>query len=294
MSILNQVLEATTNTTAELPEVTTDSGWYKTHQFFEVEEHSISGPYGRLPGKKGLFVNEKNINIVSDNYACHQPIEIAKTFQRVSESHGMEINAVMPNPHNGGLMMSAKYAGMNVGGDKTDVNLTFYTSHDGKSKTFLSLDTLRIACFNQLPALYRNKSRFIFAEKHYKNALDVNLIGEALANIPDSINAHNDKLNTLRDTKLSLDDFLEMWKEHYKLKEEQKQFQSKIDKMKAIYRNAPGQELCPTDSAYKALQAVTYANTHEGRNTSMKIENSIIKGGNDSLVFLEELLEVAH
>lgn len=305
MSLLDQAIAQTVNPVntinPALPtqaanesnlETTTDFYGNK-HELFTVEEHNLTSHYGTIPNKKGLFVNGQNINIVSDRYEVHQPKDIAKQFYNATQSQGLEVNRCIANPNNGGLLLSAKYSNQIVGGDSTDINLTFYTSHDGKYKTFLSLDTLRIACFNQLPILYKNKDRFIFAEKHYKNALDIERIGQFIAGIPASVGQHNDKLNALKETKLSLADLTDLFIEHYKLKKEQKQFQTKVDAFKSMYYNAPGQAIAPHNTAYKALQAITYRNTHEGRKTAMQEENRLIKGGNDSLEWLDNLLELS-
>jgi hypothetical protein len=200
---------------------------------------------------------------------------------------------VLTNPSNGGLLLSAKYADMKIAGDDSKINLTFYTSHCGKYKSILTLDALRLACFNQVPVLYRNKGRWLVAEKHYKNALDIDSIGKLLSHIPESINAHNERMEKLKDVKLGLDDFIQMWENHYKLKKEQKQYDSKIAKLKSTYFAAPGQDICPAESAYKAFQCVTYNNTHEGRNTAMRLENAFFKGGDDSLEWMEELLTLS-
>lgn len=326
MDFLNQVIAETNNnhalktenvvslpiapvivspTTIE-PELPQPTATYddKIVDFFTVESKQLFAPlstddegqpvYSAIPKKKGLFVEGKNINIVSDKYEIHQPKAIAAKFVEVSKSHGLEIGPVLPNKSNGGLLMSAKFKNLSLGGDSTDVNLTFYTSHDGKNKTFLSLDTLRIACYNQLPALYKNKSRFIFSEKHYQNALDIDLIGEVLENIPASMEAHNEKLLALKETKLSLDDFVTLWQTHYKVKTDAKQYDTKVAKMRAIYMNAPGQQQAPQNSAYRALQAMTYANTHEIKNTALQLENSVIGGGNDSLKWMDTLLNIEY
>ena len=311
MSLLNELIENTMNNSApavetpqaeiitlpvsnpvveQSPIIGTDYAG-KEYKMFSVESAPIEGPYGTLEGKQGLFVNKQNINIVSDRYEVHQPAEVLNQFNQVAEKTGLQVNRVLPNPKNGGLLISAKYGdAVNFNGDSHDINLVFYTSHCGKYKTFLTLDTLRMACFNQLPALYRNQQRFIFSEKHYKNALDIEVIGKTLEGIPTSLEAHAETLEILGQKSFDFDSFVDLYKQHYKLNSEQKQYQTKLDKIKSVYYNAPGQQHLG-ENAYKALQAVTYMNTHEGRNTSMKEENSLIKGGNDSLVFVEELLE---
>jgi hypothetical protein len=296
MSLLLSTIEATernysTDTTSPHLQVVATGKDYagRDHNLFPVVSAPISGPYGEIEGKKGIFVKEKNINVVSNRYEVHQPSEILETFQHVADKTGLQINRILPNEHNGGLMISAKYSDCKVLGENHDVNLTFYTSHCGKYKTFLTLDLLRMACFNQVPTLYKNKDRHIFAEKHYKNALDIKLIGDSLEYIPASITAYEEKAESLNNTKMSFDYFAEMYAKHYKLNKEQKQFDSKVEKLRNVYYNATGQRGLD-DSAYKAYQAITFMNTHELRNTAMKAENILTKSSNDSLVFLEELL----
>lgn len=256
---------------------------------FTVDTLPISGPYGEIAGKRGIFVGNNCVNIVSDRYSVHQPREIYQRFANVAEQSNLEVNRVISNRKNGGLLLSAKYDNVQILGESHDVNLTFYTSHCGKYKTFLTLDLLRIACFNQVPALYANKSRFIFAEKHYQNSLDLDLIQQIIAGIPAAIEDYSATAESLIENKFSFESFAELYREHYNLRKEQKQFDSKLEKIKNIYYNAPGQRHLD-NSAYKAYQAVTYFNTHEGRNTYMKEENAYIKGGNDSLKFRDLLL----
>lgn len=261
-----------------------------TSEFFTVEKHKISGPYGDIANKKGIFVDGQCINIVSNSYEVHQPNEIYRTFEDVAARTGLEIRRTLSNPKNGGLLISAKYADCKILDESHDINLTFYTSHCGKYKTFLTLDLLRMLCLNQVPCLYRNKERHIFAEKHYKNALDIELIGHALEEIPASIAAYNEKASLLIDKKFSFDDFVEFYKGHYNLKEEQKQYDSKVAKLRSIYFNATGQREISGENGYKAFQAITFANTHEGRNTAMKEENILTKNSADSLRVLDKLL----
>jgi hypothetical protein len=211
----------------------------------------------------------------------------------VADRTNLEINRVLTNPTNGGLLLSAKFADTKIVGENHDVNVTFYTSHCGKYKTFLTLDLLRIACFNQVPCLYRNKQRHIFAEKHYQDALDINLMESMLEAIPGSVEAYNEKARQLKDTKLPFDSFRDYYVEHYKLKESQKQFDSKVEKLREVYYNATGQRELASDSAYKAYQAITFFNTHELRDTAMREENILTKRASDSIVVLEELLAVA-
>jgi hypothetical protein len=299
ISLLDQAIAATnqapsTNTLPEPAREVAQDYTGRKQEFFTVESEPLPSPYGGyIPGKRGLFVNQNNINIVSDKYEVHQPSEIYQTFANVAARTNLEINRVITNPTNGGLLLSAKFADTKIVGENHDVNVTFYTSHCGKYKTFLTLDLLRIACFNQVPCLYRNKQRFIFAEKHYQNALDINLMESKLEAIPESVEAYNEKARQLQDTKLSFNSFRDYYVDHYKLKESQKQFDSKVEKLREVYYNATGQRELANDSAYKAYQAITFFNTHELRDTAMREENILTKRASDSIVVLEELLAVA-
>lgn len=264
------------------------------HNLFNVDSLTLNtNEHGIVPKKRGLFVNGNCINIVSDRYEVHQPSEIYQRFVNVAEQSNLTVNRVLPNPNNGGLLLSAKYDSVQLRGEQHDVNLTFYTSHDGKYKTFLTLDLLRMACYNQIPTLYANKSRFIFAEKHYQNALNLDLIEDILAHIPETLQSYVEKMEMLGDMSINFDTFAEMYREHYKIKTEQKQYQSKMDKLASVYYNAPGQNIIHSGTGYKAFQAVTYLNTHEIKNTAMIEENRLIKNGNDSLNFMDKLLAVA-
>lgn len=254
-----------------------------------VVSKPIHTDLGEIPNKKALLVGDKCINIVSDKYEIHQPSDIFDQFQKVSNKFGLEIRKTVFNPNNGGLLISARYDQTNFVGDDHDVNLTFYTSHCGKFKTFLTMDMLRIACMNQVPALYRENDRHIFAEKHYRNSLNVDLFGELLADLPTAINTHNEMMEIMRSTSFRRDDFVEFAKDHWKLKKEQAQYESKINKLVSAYNNAPGQSQLE-DSVYKAYNAVTYINTHEVRNTPMQNETVMVKNSQDSLKAMEELL----
>lgn len=265
----------------------------KEREFFEVEKLPISGPYGNLPDKKGIFIGEKCINIVSPRYDIHQPSEIYQTFQNAVKSAGLEINRTIANPKNGGLLLSAKYGNCKIVGEDHDINLTFYTSHCGKFRTFLTLDLLRLLCENQVPALIKDNERHIFSEKHYKNSLKMEKLEQALDLIPQGVQAYNAQAEQLKDTKIKYSDFVEYFKKHYKLDSDSKQFDSKIAKLGEAYHHAPGQSAITTDSGYKAYNAITYLNTHGLRNSAMKEESIITRASNDSLTVLGELLQFA-
>ena len=265
----------------------------------------------RSPGHNMIIIERDGQNdivanrSVSDSYEIHQPSEIMATFQDVAEKTGLEIKNVLTNPNNGGLMISARYGKFNIGNnDPYDIDLVFYTSHCGKYRTFLTLNTLRLACMNQLPALYREKDRFIFAEKHYKNALDITMIKESLEYIPESINMFDARVNQLIDTKVTYKDFVEFYIQHFKLNRDAKQFQNKIDSLAYIYNSAPGQKQITNDNAYKALNAITYIQTHDlsdieqvkslgKRNTKFKDIQTLKGNGDKSLKAMDALLALA-
>jgi len=282
--LLSQVLDNTTTQatfSAHEPK--------KSPRAFEVESLPLSSHHGEISGKKGLFVNGQCINIVSDRYEVHQPSKIIDSFQNVANSAGLEVGKIITNPKNGGLLLSAQYADIKILGENHKANLVFYTSHCGKYKTFLTLQLLRVACFNQVPTLYKNKSRHIISEKHYKNSLNVEAFGKVLEGLPAQIQAYNEKAELLQQKSLSFDCFREMYIKGRALDESQKQFDSKMAKFKATYFHAEGQQHL-AQNAYKAFQAITYQNTHSGKSTAMSVENALISGGNDSLVWLDNLL----
>ena len=295
MSILDSVISATVNAPAHPAPVaaipTPDTKLYNGVEttMFDVVEKPISSDYGIIPNKKGLFVDGDCVNIVSDRYEVHQPREILEQFNQVAERTGLEVNRVLTNPANGGLLVSANYAKTQIAGEPHDVNVTFYTSHCGKYKTFMTLDLLRLSCFNQTPALYREKQRHIVSEKHYRNALNLDTISAKLAGLPQAVERYNEQALQLLDKPLSLTDFVEFFIEHYKIDQTAKRFQSKVDELKAMYYNAPGQSHLGSN-AYKAYQAITFNNTHGGRDTLYKNEQVIGKKSDDSLVVLEKLL----
>ena len=154
------------------------------------------------------------------------------------------------------------------------------------------MDLLRMACFNQIPTLYKNKDRFIISEKHYKNALDYDVIDEALINVPATIFAYEEKAYQLKDKAFSMSDFIEFYIQSYNVDREAKLFDSKIRNLKDVYYNAKGQKQVGPN-AFKAYQAITFINTHNVKKTAMVEENRLIKNGNDSLRQLDRLLAVA-
>lgn len=288
MSFFDQVISQTVSTLAtQSPAISALDK--KAPRIFEVESLPLHSQHGEIAGKKGLFVDGNCINIVSDRYKIHQPRKVYATFEGLATSHGLTIDKVLTNPTNGGLLLSAHYADVKFLGEEHKASLVFYTSHCGKYRTFLTLDFLRIKCFNQVPALYKNKTRHIISEKHYQNSLDIQSFEKVLESLPAQIASYNEKAELLQQKSLPFDSFRELYIQHKKLDTSQKQFDSKMAEFKGRYFRANGQNGL-SDSAYKAFQAITYENTHLGRNTQMKVENNFIKGGDDSLVWLDTLL----
>ena len=288
MSFFDQVLSQTVSTLAT-SSTAISADTKKQPSIFEVESLPLRSHHGEVAGKKGIFVNGNCINIVSNQYKIHQPKKVYDTFEGLAISHGLTIDKVLTNTKNGGLLLSAHYADLKFLGEQHKASLVFYTIHFGKNRTFLTLDFLRVACFNQIPALYQNKQRHIISEKHYQNSLDINSFEKVLESLPAQIQAYNEKAETLQQKSLSFDSFRDLYITHKKLDENQKQFDSKMAEFKGRYFRANGQNGL-AESAYKAFQAITYENTHLGRNTAMQLENSFIKGGDDSLVWLDTLL----
>ncbi len=260
-------------------------------EMFTVEMGQLTGPYGNVENKRGIFVNEQCINVVSPKYKMHQPIEIAQKFFDVADSHNLEVNRVLSNPKNGGLLLSAKYEQCKILGENHDINFSFYTSHCGQYRTFMTCDLLRIACFNQVPTLFAGKSRWIMSEKHY-SPLDIDAIEEALITVPEVIYAYEQKAAKLKDMQFSMEDFIQFYIESYKVNTEAKQFATKIEKLKNTYYNAAGQKQHGANG-YKAFQALTFLNTHNIKETAMIEENRLITNGNDSLKQLDRLLAIA-
>ena len=261
----------------------------KSPRIFEVESLPISSPHGEISGKKGLFVKGQCINIVSDRYKIHQPKKVYETFEGLATSHGLQIDKVITNTKNGGMLLGAHYADLKFLGEEHKASLVFYTSHCGQYRTFLTLDFLRVACFNQIPSLYKNRQRHIISEKHYQNSLDTKSFEKVLESLPAQISAYNEKAELLQQKHLSFDSFRDLYIQHKKLDVEQKQFDSKMAEFRGRYFGASGQTGLG-ENAYKAFQAITFENTHTGKNTAMKLENNFIKGGDDSLVWLDALL----
>lgn len=262
----------------------------KDSKVFSVDSLVLgSEEHGPIEGKRGLFVGNKCINIVSDRYEVHQPTDIINSFTKVADACNLKINKILTNPNNGGVLINAEYGGCKIAGEDHNAQINFFTSHCGKYRTIMSLDYLRMACMNQIPALYKAKEKHIFSLKHYKGSLDLGIIESQLSLIPEAIAEQCERATLLQQTPMSFNDFMDLFTDHAKLEPTAARYDNKVNELRNIYNNEQGQtEL--SNSAYKAQQAVTFYNTHAGRETSYKEENQLFTKRNDSLKFQEVLL----
>lgn len=241
-----------------------------------------------IPGKKALLINEKCVNIVSNRYKVVQPTDVMETFQKMS---GLTIDKVITNPNTGGLLLSSKLESTMLGGEEHAIDLTFYTCHNGSYKTFLSMQALRMACMNQLPALSSVQGLYLYATKHY-NEVHMDDLKEIVETIPLHLSNFKAQYQGLHDIKFTKEAFLAEFVEHMKIQDEQKK-DKVISKISDIYSFAKGQETLTNDSAYKAYQAVTYMNTHNVRKGKNVVETVNIKNQKDSFNWFETLSKAA-
>ena len=231
-------------------------------------------------------------NLVSDHYEIHQPSEILESFQKVADNTQLTINGYMVNPVNGSLMIESTYDNVKFAGEEHDVNVVFYTSHDGKRPTLLTLQSLRHACWNQVPLLFGkdNKSRHMMTEKHYRNALNLTVMEKLLAGVPASIQAYNDTADLLMNKKMSFDKFVEFYVKSYKLDTSTTRGENRVEALQDIYHTAEGQSIIPDNTAWKAFNVISYLNTHNVSNTSFQAENRAFTRANDTIKRMQELV----
>jgi len=268
-------------------------------KFFEVSRQPVTleGTDILVPRKNAITVNGTPTgHMTSEKYAIHQPKNIYRSFQRVCKKTGLEIDRKRSflNPSNGGMILSAKYKTkmFDTGNKKErhDFNVVFYTAHDGKYKTFLTIDVLRLLCMNQAPALYRGKDNHVMSEKHYKNALKLSTLESRLEGIEQSVNMYQARMENLCDVKMTLADFKEFYIAHYKLDKESSHFDGKMETLEDVYYDAKGQSEIANDTAYKAFNVITYLNTHKVSNTNGREENKLTVKAKDTSKVLRELL----
>lgn len=235
----------------------------------------------QVPNKKALIVDDQVINIVSDRYKVVQPSDVMRSFERTS---GLTIDNVLSNPKTGGLLIKTRLASPKFLGEDHQIDLTFYTGHNGKYRTILTLQALRMACFNQLPAINSNKSLWLMNEKHYK---DFDLLGmeSLLDSIPLQLANFKSQYESLADISITKKQFLELFAE------EKKATDKTIEEISSIYSFARGQRELSDNTAYKAYNAITYYNTHSKRaSKTEQIERETFKNANDNHKFLNSML----
>lgn len=250
-----------------------------------------SSEYGQIDNIKGLFVKGKCINTVSPDFGIVQPVDVYDSFQNVAKTHGMEINTKLSNYDNGGMLLSSQFDEVKIAGENHNVNLVFYTAHNGRYRTVLCLDILRVACFNQVPMLFKNR-RWIFNEKHYKNHFNIQEFEQILMGIPESVEAYNQQVEALKIKTMGVKNFIDWYVDFYKVDtiKDSKRTDTKLEQMKEIYSNARGQSEAGKDNAWRAFNAITYYNTHCLPKSIYREENKLFKKGDDSLKALESLL----
>lgn len=264
-------------------------------ELFTVDKRRAMTVLGPLEGRNVLMVGERciNPNMVSDNYEVHQPKDIYRAFANVATKTGLTIGGVLQSPTIGGLIITAKYGSTKILGEDHDIHFTLFTSHDGKNRTILTLDSLRMACFNQIPILQSNQKRHIISEKHFRNALDINVLEAAIENTPNNVEAYAEKADVLINSRLPFNIFLDMYAEENNINTENPAFDKKAARIKEIYYSGKGQNIIPDNTGYKALQAITYMNTHELRETSNSNVNRHIKKADNSCQMIETLYNYA-
>ena len=262
---------------------------------FEVEEKElytvdpITGVIDVIPSKKGLFVEGKNINITSDKYKVVQPNQVIETFRNTT---GLKIDNIITNTNTGGLLLKSTLDNPFLSGEEHKIDLTFYTGHNGQHRTFLSLQALRMACMNQLPALSANKNLWLMNEKHY-STFNFDRLKSLIEELPLHITNFKNDYSKLHDVKVTKKQFLELFIQQFKIQTETKAGEKVINNISDVYSHAQGQSQITNDSAYKAYHALTYNLTHNGRDTANAMERGIKNNMEISHKFFDSLLQVA-
>ena len=185
---------------------------YKDFTTFNIIEESIytvsaEDRINQIPKKKALFVEDKCINIVGDKYKIVQPNDVIQAFQN---STGLTVDKILTNKNTGGLLLKSTLANPYLNGDEHKIDLTFYTGHNGQYRTFLSLQALRIACMNQLPAMNANKSLWLMNEKHYQS-FSFDKLQKIIETLPLHMANFTNDYSKLIDIKITKKEFLELF-----------------------------------------------------------------------------------
>lgn len=254
---------------------------------FQIDERPIfstdeNGMPIQIKNRKGLFVGNKNVNIVAPSYKIVQPADVIRTFENTS---GLTIDRVLTNHNTGAILLKSSLENPFIDGEEHKIDLTFYTGHNGQYRTLLSLQALRVACFNQMPAIAGNKNLWLMSEKHY-SSFNLEHMQSIIEQLPLMIANFKNQYVALKDINLSKKDFLELFATHYKATDKA------IEKMSDVYSFARGQESL-SDNGYKAYQAITYDLTHNGRNGKNGLEKDNIKSMTEAHKFMQLLQSVA-
>lgn len=246
-----------------------------------------------LPNKQHIMVENNAIYTSSMKYEIHQPQDVFQKFADVAAKTGLTIKNLLLNPANGGMLVEAFYENTNFVGEEHDVNIVFHVSHSGQYKTFIALNVLRQKCMNQVPVLSKERGVHLFSEKHYNNALDLTMFQRTLEEIPQAVQNYSARVENLLDGKLSYEDFAEFYIAQMKIKRESKGFDRVMLNLKDVYHGADGQKSLANDTGYKAMQAITYIATHQGRATKFANERVFLKGRDDTIKAIAALEKIA-
>lgn len=220
-----------------------------------------------IKGRKGLFVDDHCVNIVSDRYKVVQPQMIVDLFQ---SNTNLEITKTASNVNNGSLLLGAKYKDITINNEAHNLTLSFYTGHNTQYSTFVSLQALRVACMNQLPALIGSPQLHLMKCKHI-HEFPFDDLQKLIETLPRHVSNFEVQCDRLKESKLTLNEFLELYVEFFKLQEKASKDKT-ISKITALYKQAPGQDIITNDTAYKAFHTVTYDLTHNIRNSKNNLE----------------------
>ena len=253
-------------------------------KLFTIEESPISDVNGVIPGRKSLIINKKSINQVSEKYGIVQPRDVAQTFEKIS---GLSIDKLKMNPNTGGMLIGATLENTRIDGDAHNISLCFYTGHNSQYRTILTMQALRIACENQIPAMMADKSKFLISEKHYGD-FDFARMKSTIESLPARIAAFKEKYAALKDVHLTKSQFIDLFIEFNKTVE------SRRDEVAAhignVYTSARGQDSLSDGNAYKAFQAITFDLTHNTRKCKNELEHHFMRNTATAEKWFERLI----
>lgn len=257
-----------------------------------IQGKKVDGAYGLIiTDDQGVETPVKRI--VSKGFAVHQPSQVLKAFENVAERTNLDVTQVIQNPSKGGLIIQAKYEGTRIVGEEHDVMVSLLTSHDGTTSTILSLYALRHVCWNQAAMISKENELHLFKTKHYRNALDIDVFEEKIADIPERVRMYNARMENLLETRLTYDNFADFYINHFNVDKESSGFDNVMEKLKSRYYHADGQDIIANDTAYKAFHCVTHAMTHGTQENSTIDQFASLSRQVKSQSVLDELLMAA-